>query len=63
MSHAPGRGLATLSLLGAAAGFSTIAIFTTLLTEGGMPLLSAMTGRYVLAGAVLMAVSGGLRAV
>lgn len=63
MSHAPGRGLATLSLLGAAAGFSTIAIFTTLLTEGGMPLLSAMTGRYVLAGAVLVAVSGGLRAV
>ena len=36
MSHTPGRAAATFSLLGAAFGFSTISIFTTLLTKAGV---------------------------
>ncbi len=59
MSHAPGRGVATLSLLGAAFGFSTIAIFTTLLTSAGTPLITAMLGRYVFASMVLIPMAGG----
>ena len=47
MIHTPGRGVATLSLIGAAFGFSTIAVFTTLLTNAGTPLMAAMAGRYV----------------
>jgi len=62
VSRTPGRGLATLSLLGAALGFSTIAIFTTLLTDAGVPLLSAMTGRYIFASLVLIPVAGGIAA-
>ncbi len=52
--------MATLSLVGAALGFSTIAIFTTLLTGAGIPLLTAMAGRYVFASLVLVPVAGGL---
>lgn len=62
MKHAPGRAAATLSLIGAAFGFSTIAIFTTLLASAGTTLLSAMTGRYVFASLVLIPVAGGFKA-
>jgi drug/metabolite transporter (DMT)-like permease len=61
--HAPGRGVATLSLLGAAFGFSTIAIFTSLLTNAGTPLITAMLGRYVFASIVLIPMAGGLAAI
>jgi drug/metabolite transporter (DMT)-like permease len=61
--HGPGRAGATLSLVGAALGFSTIAIFTTLLTSAGTSLLTAMTGRYVIASAVLIPLAGGIAAV
>lgn len=56
------RALATLSLVGAAFGFSTIAIFTTLLANAGTPLLAAMTGRYVFASLVLVPAAGGFAA-
>ena len=59
----PGRAGATLSLIGAAFGFSTIAIFTTLLTKAGTSLLSAMVGRYVFASLVLIPVAGGIGAI
>jgi len=62
MSLAPGRAAATLSLIGAAFGFSTIAIFTTLLTNAGTPLLTAMLGRYVFASMVLVPMAGGFAA-
>ena len=62
MSHAPGRAVATFSLLGAAFGFSTIAIFTTLLTNAGTPLITAMLGRYVFASVVLIPMAGGFAA-
>ena len=62
MTHQPGRGLATLSLIGAAFGFSTIAIFTMLLGNAGTSLLTAMAGRYVVASLVLIPVAGGFRA-
>lgn len=62
MSHQPGRAVATLSLIGAAFGFSTIAIFTTLLSSAGTSLLSAMVGRYVFASLVLIPVAGGFGA-
>lgn len=62
MTHAPGRAAATVSLLGAAFGFSTIAIFTTLLTNAGTPLMTAMLGRYVFATLVLIPAAGGFRA-
>lgn len=62
MSHQPGRAVATLSLIGAAFGFSTIAIFTTLLSNAGTTLLSAMVGRYIFASLVLIPVSGGFAA-
>ena len=58
MIHTPGRGVATLSLIGAAFGFSTIAIFTTLLTNAGTPLMAAMAGRYVVASLVLLPMAG-----
>jgi drug/metabolite transporter (DMT)-like permease len=57
-----GRGVATLSLIGAALGFSTIAIFTTLLANAGTSLLTAMTGRYIVASLVLIPVAGGFTA-
>ncbi|HEX6316192.1 MAG TPA: DMT family transporter [Gemmatimonadaceae bacterium] len=56
------RAAATLSLVGAAFGFSTIAIFTVLLDRAGTPLLSAMLGRYVVASLVLIPVAGGIAA-
>lgn len=62
MSHTPGRAGATLLLVGAAFGFSTIAIFTVLLENAGTPLLPAMLGRYVIASLVLIPVAGGLTA-
>ncbi len=62
MSHTPGRGTATVMLIGAALGFSTIAIFTTLLTNAGTPLLAAMLGRYVFASIVLIPMAGGFAA-
>lgn len=62
MSQHP-RAVATLSLVGAAFGFSTIAIFTTLLTNAGTPLLSAMLGRYVVASMVLIPLAGGWAAI
>ena len=62
MSLAPGRAAATLMLIGAAFGFSTIAIFTTLLTNAGTPLLTAMLGRYVFASMVLVPMAGGFAA-
>ena len=62
MSHAPGRATATLMLVGAALGFSTIAIFTTLLTNAGTPLFTAMLGRYVFASMVLVPMAGGVAA-
>jgi drug/metabolite transporter (DMT)-like permease len=55
----PGRAAATLSLIAAAFGFSTIAIFTVLLSNLGVPLLAAMLGRYVVASLVLVPVAGG----
>jgi drug/metabolite transporter (DMT)-like permease len=63
MSRAPGRAVATFALLGAAFGFSTIAIFTTLLTNAGTPLITAMLGRYVFASVVLIPMAGGLAAI
>ena len=62
MSHAPARGRATLALVGAAFGFSTIAIFTTLLTASGTSRLAAMAGRYVFATLALVPVTGGFAA-
>ncbi len=62
MSQASGRGRATLALVGAAFGFSTIAILTTLLTDAGTSLLGAMAGRYVFATLVLIPVAGGFAA-
>ena len=62
MSHRTGHAVATLSLVGAAFGFSTIAIFTTLLSGAGTSLLSAMVGRYVFASLVLVPVAGGFAA-
>jgi drug/metabolite transporter (DMT)-like permease len=62
VSQQPGRAVATLSLIGAAFGFSTIAIFTTLLSNAGTTLLSAMVGRYVFASLVLIPVAGGFAA-
>lgn len=62
MTQTPGRAAATLSLIGAAFGFSTIAIFTTLLADAGTTLLSAMVGRYVFASLILVPVAGGFAA-
>ncbi len=62
MSYTPGRAAATLSLIGAAFGFSTIAIFTTLLASAGTSLLTAMAGRYIVASLVLIPIAGGLAA-
>lgn len=62
MSQTPGRGAATLSLLGAAFGFSTIAIFTTLLDRAGVSLLPAMTVRYAVASLLLVPLAGGVPA-
>ena len=62
MSEATTRAAATLSLVGAAFGFSTIAIFTTLLANAGTPLLAAMMGRYVFASLVLIPTAGGFAA-
>ena len=59
MTRHHGRATATLSLVGAAFGFSTIAIFTTLLANAGTPLLSAMLGRYIVASLVLIPLAGG----
>ena len=50
-------------LVGAAFGFSTIAIFTVLLDNAGTPLLPAMLGRYIVASLVLIPVAGGLAAI
>ena len=63
MSQSSGRAAATLSLIGAAFGFSTITIFTTLLTRAGTPLLMAMLGRYVFASIVLVPMAGGFAAI
>ncbi|HEY8173181.1 MAG TPA: DMT family transporter, partial [Dehalococcoidia bacterium] len=49
-------------MIGAAFGFSTIAIFTTLLANGGTSLLTAMLGRYIVASLVLIPVAGGFAA-
>jgi drug/metabolite transporter (DMT)-like permease len=49
---------ATFSLVGAAFGFSTIAIFTSLLANAGTPLLPAMLGRYVVASVLLVPMAG-----
>lgn len=54
--------MATLSLIGAAFGFSTITIFTALLVTAGTPLLTAMAGRYVFASLVLIPTAGGFGA-
>jgi drug/metabolite transporter (DMT)-like permease len=56
------RAAATFSLVSAAFGFSTIAIFTTLLANAGTPLLTAMLGRYIVASIVLIPAAGGLAA-
>ena len=50
---------ATFLLIGAAFGFSTIAIFTSLLANAGTPLVPAMLGRYIVASAVLIPLAGG----
>jgi drug/metabolite transporter (DMT)-like permease len=63
VSQTSGRAVATLSLIGAAFGFSTIAIFTTLLSNAGTSLLSAMVGRYIFASLVLIPVAGGFAAI
>jgi len=55
----PSRTAGTLTLLGAALGFSTITIFTSLATAGGAPLLTAMAGRYLVASAILVPLAGG----
>jgi drug/metabolite transporter (DMT)-like permease len=62
VTPSPHRAVATLSLIGAAFGFSTIAIFTTLLGNAGTSLLTAMLGRYVVASVVLIPVAGGVAA-
>lgn len=59
MTHGPNRVVATLSLVGAAFGFSTIAIFTVLLGNAGTSLLTAMLGRYIVASLVLIPAAGG----
>lgn len=58
MTGPAGRAAATLSLIGAAFGFSTIAIFTVLLSNAGVPLLTAMLGRYIVASLVLVPLAG-----
>jgi len=60
VSDTSGRAVAALSLIGAAFGFSTIAIFTTLLVNDGTSLLTAMVGRYIFASLVLIPIAGGL---
>jgi drug/metabolite transporter (DMT)-like permease len=62
VSESTSRAAATLTLVAAAFGFSTIAIFTSLLTAAGTPLLTAMAGRYVFASVVLIPAAGGLGA-
>jgi drug/metabolite transporter (DMT)-like permease len=62
VTHHPGRAAATFSLIAAAFGFSTIAIFTTLLVDAGTSLVTAMAGRYVVASLVLIPASGGPKA-
>ena len=60
MRAPPGRHAGTFALVGAALGFSTIPIFTALATGAGTPLLTVMTGRYVVATAVIIPMAGGL---
>jgi drug/metabolite transporter (DMT)-like permease len=50
---------ATLALVGAAFGFSTITVFTALATNAGSPLLTVMTGRYAFATAFIIPLAGG----
>jgi drug/metabolite transporter (DMT)-like permease len=54
-------GTATLGLVGAALGFATIPIFTTLATRGGTPLVVALSGRYAIAALVLVLLADGAR--
>jgi drug/metabolite transporter (DMT)-like permease len=53
---------ATALLVASALGFSTIAIFTTLATRAGVPLVTVLAGRYVFAFVVLVPAAGGLSA-
>jgi drug/metabolite transporter (DMT)-like permease/cation transporter-like permease len=55
-------GTATLGLVGAALGFATIPIFTTLATRAGTPLVFALAGRYAIASLALAIVAGGFTA-
>jgi len=63
VTHAAERTPATLALIGAALGFSTITIFTALATDAGTPLLTVMAGRYVFATVIIVPVAGGLAAI
>jgi drug/metabolite transporter (DMT)-like permease len=49
---------ATLFIVVSAFSFGSISVLTVLLTSGGIPLLTAMTWRYVCAGVVLLAIVG-----
>lgn len=59
MTGTHGRSAATAALIGAALGFSTITIFTSLATAAGAPLLTAMAGRYLVASVILVPLAGG----
>lgn len=55
-------GIATLYVIAAALGFSTITILTVLATREGTPLLTVLVGRYVSTTLVLLPVVGGAAA-
>lgn len=54
-------GAATLAVLVAALGFSSIAIGTVIATRDGTPLTTVVIGRFVLAALVLFPLAGGVR--
>jgi drug/metabolite transporter (DMT)-like permease len=54
---------ATISLLLAALGFGSVVILTKLARDGGAPLASILAWRYAIAAALLVGLSGGVRAV
>lgn len=55
------RGSATLAVLSAALGFSTIAIATVIGTRDGTPLTTVVFGRFLLGALVLFPLAGGRR--
>lgn len=56
------RSRASVALVGAAFGFATITIFTSLATGAGASLLTAMAGRYASATLIIVPLAGGIAA-